>query len=296
MQKAVADKLAAASPMDKLSAGFKDVTSSGAKALDFAKSNAYPLGSLGISALGSMGSSKLNAPPVSTGMIRPYTFERTQNEIQPQDRLSALYTPGQSSRERDYFKDRYTAGTPYAAPGPEYPKMAEGGEVEAYKYDPTTRTYSGGAGTPANEYYAYTYNPTTQRYAKAFPDATKAAVAAAAEPLDSNVYQAVMSGGMASGGIATLGGYSDGGQLLRGPGDGVSDSIPAMIGQKQQARLADGEFVVPARIVSELGNGSTEAGARQLYAMMDRVQNARKKSVGKDKVAADTKANRLLPA
>jgi len=54
--------------------------------------------------------------------------------------------------------------------------------------------------------------------------------------------------------------------------------------------------VVPARIVSELGNGSTEAGARQLYAMMDRVQNARKKSVGKDKVAADTKANRLLPA
>ena len=101
---------------------------------------------------------------------------------------------------------------------------------------------------------------------------------------------------LAQGGISSLGDYSDGGRLLRGPGDGVSDNIPAMIGQKQQARLADGEFVVPARIVSELGNGSTEAGARQLYAMMDRVQKARKKTVGKDKVATNSKAAKLLPA
>ena len=100
----------------------------------------------------------------------------------------------------------------------------------------------------------------------------------------------------AQGGISNLGSYSDGGRLLRGPGDGVSDDIPAMIGQKQQARLADGEFVVPARIVSELGNGSTEAGARQLYAMMDRVQKARKKTVGKDKVATNSRAHKLLPA
>jgi len=72
------------------------------------------------------------------------------------------------------------------------------------------------------------------------------------------------------GGESHLGDYSDGGRLLKGPGDGVSDSIPASIGGRQPARLADGEFVVPARIVSELGNGSTEAGARKLYAMMDR--------------------------
>jgi hypothetical protein len=107
------------------------------------------------------------------------------------------------------------------------------------------------------------------------------------------------SGGLmalAQGGMSNLGSYSDGGRLLRGPGDGVSDSIPAMIGQKQQARLADGEFVVPARIVSELGNGSTEAGARQLYAMMDRVQKARKKTVGKDKAATNSRAAKLLPA
>ena len=101
---------------------------------------------------------------------------------------------------------------------------------------------------------------------------------------------------LAGGGQYNLGSYSDGGRLLRGPGDGVSDSIPATIGHGQPARLADGEFVVPARIVSELGNGSTEAGARKLYAMMDRVQRARRKTTGKNKVAANTKADRFLPA
>jgi hypothetical protein len=101
---------------------------------------------------------------------------------------------------------------------------------------------------------------------------------------------------LAGGGMYNLGSYSDGGRLLRGPGDGVSDDIPATIGEKQPARLADGEFVVPARIVSELGNGSTEAGARKLYAMMDRVQKARTKTVGKNKVAANSRAEKYLPA
>lgn len=101
---------------------------------------------------------------------------------------------------------------------------------------------------------------------------------------------------MARGGLSDLGSYSDGGRLLRGPGDGVSDSIPAVIGRKKPARLADGEFVVPARIVSELGNGSTEAGARKLYAMLDRVQSARKKSIGKGKVANNSRADKYLPA
>jgi hypothetical protein len=102
--------------------------------------------------------------------------------------------------------------------------------------------------------------------------------------------------GFAAGGLSDLGAYSDGGRLLKGPGDGVSDSIPAVIGERQPARLADGEFVIPARIVSELGNGSTDAGARKLYAMMDRIQSARKKSVGKGRVAANTKSEKYLPA
>jgi hypothetical protein len=111
-------------------------------------------------------------------------------------------------------------------------------------------------------------------------------------------YKAATGGVVAfnQGGLGTLGGYSDGGRLLRGPGDGVSDNIPAIIGGRQPARLADGEFVIPARIVSEIGNGSTRAGARKLYAMMDRVQKARRKTVGKNKVATNTNAERLLPA
>jgi hypothetical protein len=106
-----------------------------------------------------------------------------------------------------------------------------------------------------------------------------------------------MMGYAMGGGLGSLGSYSDGGRLLKGPGDGVSDSIPATIGSKQQpARLADGEFVIPARIVSELGNGSTDAGAKKLYAMMDRVQRARGKTTGKNKVAANSRADKHLPA
>jgi hypothetical protein len=120
-------------------------------------------------------------------------------------------------------------------------------------------------------------------------------IAAPAESVAAPVEVAAAGGlmGYARGGIANLGGYSDGGRLLRGPGDGVSDSIPATIGKRQPARLADGEFVIPARIVSELGNGSTEAGARKLYAMMDRIKKARSKAKN---IAADTKSDKHLPA
>jgi len=114
-------------------------------------------------------------------------------------------------------------------------------------------------------------------------------------PDDQQYVQQQATGGL-SDAHYNLGGYSDGGRLLRGPVDGVSDSIPAVIGKKQPARLADGEFVVPARIVSELGNGSTEAGARKLYAMMNRIQASRKNTVGKDKVAKNNRADKYLPA
>ena len=92
---------------------------------------------------------------------------------------------------------------------------------------------------------------------------------------------------MAKGGISDLGSYSDyarGGRMLKGPGDGMSDSIPASIGGKRPARLATEEFVVPADVVSHLGNGSSDAGAKQLYAMMDRVRTARtgRKSQGRE--------------
>jgi len=115
------------------------------------------------------------------------------------------------------------------------------------------------------------------------------------QPVDTPV-QAAQGGimGYAKGG--DLGSYSDGGRLLRGPGTGISDDIPAQIGDKQPARLADGEFVIPSRIVSEIGQGSTEAGARELYKMMDRVQSARKKTVGKGKFAKNSHAEKELIA
>jgi hypothetical protein len=97
----------------------------------------------------------------------------------------------------------------------------------------------------------------------------------------------------AEGGIASLGGYSDGGRMLKGPGDGMSDSIPATISNKQPARLADGEFVVPADVVSHLGNGSTDAGAKQLYKMMDKVRVAR---TGKKMQGRQINPRKYVPA
>jgi hypothetical protein len=141
----------------------------------------------------------------------------------------------------------------------------------------------------------YAYDPIQHQYSQiqgALPDETSDSVGQPIRSADRPFAFTFANGGISS----HLGDYSDGGRLLRGPGDGVSDSIPAMIGKKQPARLADGEFVVPARIVSELGNGSTEAGARKLYAMMDRVQAARGKTVGKGKVAKNSRSDKYLPA
>jgi len=83
------------------------------------------------------------------------------------------------------------------------------------------------------------------------------------------------------------------GGYLDGPGDGMSDSIPATIADKQPARLADGEFVVPADVVSHLGNGSTKAGAQRLYAMMDKVRHAR---TGTTKQGKQINPKKYLPA
>jgi hypothetical protein len=94
--------------------------------------------------------------------------------------------------------------------------------------------------------------------------------------LDEYYSQLYGASGYAAGGLASLPEYKAGG-LLHGPGDGMSDSIPAVIKgqQPQRAALADGEFVVPADVVSHLGNGSTKAGSARLYEMMDKIRHAR---------------------
>jgi len=98
-------------------------------------------------------------------------------------------------------------------------------------------------------------------------------------------------GGYATGGLMGLAG---GGRLLTGPGDGVSDSIPAHIDGKTPARLATGEFVFDARTVSEIGNGDTRAGAKKLYAVMNAIHRERANAKRGEPSGADRQLNKLL--
>jgi len=226
---------------------------------------------LGVSALDAMKGDPMKAQP-QTSMIRPYkyAYNPTGADKTPVDPYGT---------EKTYFNPVFTAQPMYKAPGPEY---AVGGPIETMS---AMNAVGENLGYPQSQMQPDIYsNPSTQR-----PQAMNMIAPSA----DVNVDPYTGEEKFAAGG---LGGYSDGGRLLKGPGDGVSDSIPAVIGNRQPARLADGEFVVPARIVSELGNGSTEAGARKLYAMMDRVQKARRGTVGKEKVAVNSRADKHLPA
>jgi hypothetical protein len=101
----------------------------------------------------------------------------------------------------------------------------------------------------------------------------------------------VMSGGMNVNNLPTTK-FAMGG-LTQGPGDGMSDSLAAQIDGSQPAALSQGEFVVPADVVSHLGNGSTEAGSKQLYAMMDEVRKAR---TGTEKQGKEINPERYMPA
>jgi hypothetical protein len=83
------------------------------------------------------------------------------------------------------------------------------------------------------------------------------------------------------------------GRYLGGDSDGMADKVPARIDGQQEARLSDGEFVVPADVVSHLGNGNSEAGAKVLFAMMDRVRKAR---TGNKKQGKKINARKMLPA
>jgi hypothetical protein len=166
------------------------------------------------------------------------------------------------------------AGATGARQTPHFPGDTYDGPLKRFHYDPSTympsRPYAGGGITSlgGNTMVVGNDNPAAQ--GESNPSSWQA-----------NSFPVSY---MASGGISDLGSYSDGGRMLEGPGDGMSDSIPASIAGKRPARLAQGEFVVPADVVSHLGNGSTDAGANQLYHMMDKVRQARtgRKSQGRE--------------
>ena len=92
----------------------------------------------------------------------------------------------------------------------------------------------------------------------------------------------------AEGGIAQL----SEARYLKGKSDGMADEIPATIEGEDPAALSDGEFVIPADVVSHLGNGNSEAGAEVLYAMMDRIRKAR---TGRKQQGKKIDPNKMLP-
>jgi hypothetical protein len=186
-------------------------------------------------------------------------------------RLSPDFRAQEPIRPNPYYRARYPT---YAAEGGLMAAYASGGPVERMSQ------------------MNMAINPQGGMYPQGMVDKTQYALPTQ-RPTSMEVLDAGAQRTFARGGIADLGGYSDGGRMLKGPGDGMSDSIPGVIGGKQPARLADGEFVVPADVVSHMGNGSTDAGAKKLYAMMAKVRKAR---TGKKKQAPAVNASRFLPA
>lgn len=252
---------------------------------------------------------------------------------QQEKMIGSTYEPGQDTSERTWFRPEYTALPAYKAAEGGLMGLASGGltskdanpmrtamnwinpetmpgmspemfkTVDSWKDKYFPLEGAGAATTPQASNLRF--DPETQTYVDATTGAavTQMAGGGLAGIADIVVGDSVMPMGeeeekeknMAQGGLSSLGGYAAGGnpRLLKGPGDGMSDNIPAVIGNKQPARLADGEFVVPADVVSHLGNGSTDAGAKQLYKMMDRIRAQR---TGKKKQAPQVNPTKAMPA
>lgn len=225
----------------------------------------------GYSTAGALGLAALNAPP--------NTLPTNAEEESMLKRISPNFRAQQPVQPNPYYRAQY----PVYAGGGIVALANGGGPVERMSIMNTAMNPQGGM-YPQGMIDKTQYATPTQRPAGMEIVET--------EPAYQRSNPLIGVAGMARGGIADLGGYSDGGRMLKGPGDGMSDSIPAVIGRKQPARLADGEFVVPADVVSHLGNGSTDAGAKKLYAMMDKVRAAR---TGKKKQAPAVNTDKFIP-
>ena len=236
------------------------------------------------------------AIPGQESFIRPYSLDVENLSDRP-------VSPG--GREDERLRYRYTAGTPYRAAQGGIIAFAQGGNTtdgrETYT-DPTLRPLQEGMQLPplnADRLNAQKSMPVMgvpQGYAEGgqpkYRDVRKRInrmedpYSFAAYQSGRGLYDAAMQN-FAGGGLSNVP------RFLSGGGDGMSDSIPATINDRQPARLADGEFVIPADVVSHLGNGSSKAGAKQLYDMMDRV---RSKRTGKKKQAPAVNSRKMMPA
>jgi len=227
---------------------------------------------------------------VGTALNQPKIDAKFENFKSPTD-LTGGYKFDWNAKPFDNPKDGVAYSQEYYGPHWNKP-MAEGG-ITALPFAPTMND----GGVKAQE---ISHDDVTNQVIQhlrggghVMDDKTHSAVkylASKGEPVHHIV--GFMKHRMAAGGITSLGSYSDGGHLLKGPGDGMSDDIPATIADKQPARLANEEFVIPADVVSHLGNGSSESGAKVLYDMMAKVRKAR---TGNPKQGKQIDAHKFMP-
>jgi hypothetical protein len=151
-------------------------------------------------------------------------------------------------------------------------------DIYQYFSDPSTQAMlaSGDVQSIAETMQALGWSPAEVAAATgANPDEVQAAYdAALGVGLPDTSYMRAATGGYL--------GYADGGEIamakgryLQGGTDGMADELPARIGRDQPAALSHGEFVIPADVVSHMGNGNSDAGAKKLYQMMDKIRMAR---------------------
>ena len=198
--------------------------------------------------------------PKSTAMIRPYDFEYNPD-------TGAYDRPAGDTSEAAYFSPTYTARDPYLA-------AAGGGLMDSMR--------------------TVNFDKEDDYYAAGGLTAFKQGGRPKSRSLMGEDYYRFMGRDDTMLGTAEKN-FAGGGtpRFLSGGGDGMSDDIPAVIGDKQPARLADGEFVIPADVVSHLGNGSSKAGAKRLYEMM---ADIRRERTGTKKQAPAIKPSKFMPA
>jgi len=229
-------------------------------------SGATPFGTLPAAAapIASAAAEPPEGPTPSPTFIRPYTFDSNP--------IEGAYTPSPrpgDTSERRYFNPTFTPLPIYRAAG--------GGEVNPMDEMTMDGGYEAGGDVGLKALAKKRRSLRGEPYYKFSQDRRDSSMEAALEQ------------NFAKGGL----GAALPPRFLSGGGDGMSDSIKANIDGKQEARLADGEFVVPADVVSHLGNGSSKAGAKKLYAMMDKIRKAR---TGSKRQAPKVNAGKYMPA
>lgn len=265
----------------------------------------YALGGIA-KAAESLSDGSSNAPQGNVNVLDNGGFAETIRRLQAEGRLASggaisYAKGGDTARALDFYRQMYspdadTSSTPSPARGPLAGGIGHDPGIY-YDMDPDTRYQdaltaaqirNAKVAKRANMQMPTGKRPTPMGSLNLRPPGAQAEQAQSSLDPENAAHGGIMQA------RSTLGGYAAGGnpRLLKGPGDGMSDNIPATIAGKQPARLADGEFVVPADVVSHLGNGSTEAGAKKLHEMMTNVRKAR---TGNPKQGKQINPNKFTP-